>query len=630
MAFINVSPDLMARAAQSVAGIGSALNQAHAVAAPVTTSVVAAAGDEVSVAIAALFGGFGRDFQALGARGAAFHGQFAAALGGGGAAYAGAEAASAAPLEALITTAQQVPWFSPWELATGRPLFGVGANGAAGTGQAGGAGGWLVGYGGIGGSGVAGTASCPNGGAGGVGGAGGAWGTGGGGGVGGAGYSGAVGGNGGVGGIGGAAGTFGRGGAGGIGGGGGSRSTTTAAGGLGGSGGAGGTSGPLGMGGPGGHGGAGGTGGSGAAGSAGNPGSGPYGSVGAGGVGGAGGAGGAGETNPPANSPNVYIAQANNPGSVSVINPSGTVIATTAVGRYPYSVAVSPTGTFAGDVYVTNYSDSSVSVINPSGIVIATITGSFSTPEQVAVSPTGTFAGDVYVANRGNGTVSVIQPGGTLTAPTFTVLTTVSVGVGGRPRPVGLAVSPITGDVYVTNSGSNKVSVIQPGGTLTAPTFTVLTTIVVGQGPSGVAISPTGTFAGDVYVESSGTGTVSVIGPGNTLLTTITGFSLSGGSFPVAVSSTTGDAYVANSDGTVSVIQPGGTLTAPTFTVLSPITVGSSPLAVAANPATTGTYAGDIYVTNNGSVSVINPTSKAVVATFAIDGGNWYGIAVAP
>jgi len=135
MTFVDVSPNLLAGAAESLARVGSALDRAHALASPATTTVAAAAADEVSVAIATLFGGFGREFQALGAQCAAFHGQFALALGAGGSAYAAAEASNVMPLKTLISDAQQYPWLSPWQGLTGRPLFGVGTNGAAGTGR---------------------------------------------------------------------------------------------------------------------------------------------------------------------------------------------------------------------------------------------------------------------------------------------------------------------------------------------------------------------------------------------------------------------------------------------------------------------------------------------------------------
>jgi len=98
MSFVTVSPELVTAAAQNVASIGSALEQAHAVAAPATTSVVAAAGDEISAAIAAVFSGHGQAFQAASAQAARVHSQFVQALSGAAGAYAAAEGAAAGTL----------------------------------------------------------------------------------------------------------------------------------------------------------------------------------------------------------------------------------------------------------------------------------------------------------------------------------------------------------------------------------------------------------------------------------------------------------------------------------------------------------------------------------------------------
>jgi triacylglycerol lipase len=55
-----------------------------------TTGVLAAAEDEVSAGIAALFSGHAREYQALGAQAAAFHDRFVRALTAGAGSYAGA------------------------------------------------------------------------------------------------------------------------------------------------------------------------------------------------------------------------------------------------------------------------------------------------------------------------------------------------------------------------------------------------------------------------------------------------------------------------------------------------------------------------------------------------------------
>jgi len=101
MSYVVAAPEFLASAASDLSGIGSSLSAGHAVAAVPTTAVVAAAGDEVSAAVASLFSGHGQAFQALGAQAAAFHDQFVQALKAGAGAYASTEAASAGPLQTL-------------------------------------------------------------------------------------------------------------------------------------------------------------------------------------------------------------------------------------------------------------------------------------------------------------------------------------------------------------------------------------------------------------------------------------------------------------------------------------------------------------------------------------------------
>lgn len=103
MSYLVVSPDLLATAAIDLDSIGSALSAANAAAAVRTTSLLAAAADEVSAALAALFSGHGQAYQALSAQAAAFHQQFMQALGTGAASYAAAEAANASPLSPCWT-----------------------------------------------------------------------------------------------------------------------------------------------------------------------------------------------------------------------------------------------------------------------------------------------------------------------------------------------------------------------------------------------------------------------------------------------------------------------------------------------------------------------------------------------
>ncbi|MEK1270689.1 PE family protein, partial [Mycobacterium ulcerans] len=185
MSFLIAAPEMLTAAAADIATIGSTISAADAIAAAPTTSVLAAAADEVSLAIAGLFSAHAKQYQAFSVQAATFHEQLVRSLAAGGFSYATAEAANASPLEFLLDAVN-----APTQTLFGRDLIGNGTDGAAGTGANGGDGGLLWGNGGNGGSGATGQ----------VGGSGGAAGLIGTGGTGGAGGTGAAGGTGGAGG----------------------------------------------------------------------------------------------------------------------------------------------------------------------------------------------------------------------------------------------------------------------------------------------------------------------------------------------------------------------------------------------------------------------------------------------
>jgi hypothetical protein len=90
-----------------VARLNSELKVTMAAAAP-PKGIVAPSADEVSAAIAALFGSYAQEYQALGAQATAFHNEFVQLVSKGGSQAASAEAAAVAPYVAwLETTAQQ-------------------------------------------------------------------------------------------------------------------------------------------------------------------------------------------------------------------------------------------------------------------------------------------------------------------------------------------------------------------------------------------------------------------------------------------------------------------------------------------------------------------------------------------
>ncbi|OBK30954.1 hypothetical protein A5634_14895 [Mycobacterium asiaticum] len=286
MSFVVAALDMMETATADVAQIGGALNAGSLAAVIPTTQVAAAAADEVSVAVAALFGAHANEYQAAAAQAVAYHQEFVRNLGAAAASYGGAEAAILGQLESTLLGGGAVAGISdaineissgafqglvygpvhaigqawiasplgqaidpvinaPTQALFGRDLIG---NGSAGTASHpnGGAGGFLFGDGGAGYSPTGGVLPL----AGGTGGSAGLIGTGGTGGTGWAGGTGGIGGvggllmgNGGHGGAGGAAiPTTGTGGAGGAGG----QALLFGDGGYGGTGGTGGTLGALG------------------------------------------------------------------------------------------------------------------------------------------------------------------------------------------------------------------------------------------------------------------------------------------------------------------------------------------------------------------------------------------------
>ncbi len=146
MSFVLIAPEFVTAAAGDLTNLGSSISAANASAASATTQVLAAGADEVSARIAALFGGFGLEYQAISAQVAAYHQRFVQALSTGAGAYASAEAAAAEQIVLGVINA-------PTQALLGRPLIGDGAN-ATTPGGAGGAGGLLFGNGGAGAAGA--------------------------------------------------------------------------------------------------------------------------------------------------------------------------------------------------------------------------------------------------------------------------------------------------------------------------------------------------------------------------------------------------------------------------------------------------------------------------------------------
>jgi hypothetical protein len=96
MRYVITAPEALAATAADVARIGTSIDTASAAAAGSISGLPAAAEDEVSAAVAKLFGLYGQEYRALVGQAAAFHSEFTQALAAAGNAYALAETGNVA------------------------------------------------------------------------------------------------------------------------------------------------------------------------------------------------------------------------------------------------------------------------------------------------------------------------------------------------------------------------------------------------------------------------------------------------------------------------------------------------------------------------------------------------------
>ncbi len=268
-----------------------------------------------------------------------------------------------------------------------------------------------------------------------------------------------------------------------------------------------------------------------------------------------------------------------NQDSVARIDPTtNTVQQTIRVGKGPVAIAVG-----GGFVWVANSLDGTVSQIDPrtSGGQVVDRIGVGNGPAGVAYGP-----GGVWVADSVDRTVVRIDP---------------VTGTAGHPIPVDAGADAIAvgdGAVWVTSESAGVLSRVDPGaGSVTA-------TIDVGNGPVAVAAGPKG-----VWVANSLDATVSRVDPVTDRVTTI---EVGEGPSGVAVAPDGSSVWVSNElSGTFSRIDPAA------GRVFETGTVGGLPQGIAGNGRTA-------YVAVRGSssahrggtltVAVANPA-----ATYHID-----------
>ncbi len=205
----------------------------------------------------------------------------------------------------------------------------------------------------------------------------------------------------------------------------------------------------------------------------------------------------------------------------------------------------------------------------------------------------------VYVANTGSNSVSVID------TASRTVTATIAVG----RHPVGVAVDPSTRTVYVTNYDDSSVSVIDTAS------GTVIARMGVGSHPGGVAVDPDAQIA---YVTNGDSAAVSVI---DVKTHTVTATVPTGkGPSRVAIDRTAHRLFVTTTDPTVTVIDTTNR------TVIGSVALRVHPAGIAIDTASHTAY---IASGDDASVSLVDTISLGVTASVPV-GQRPAGVAVDP
>jgi YVTN family beta-propeller protein len=168
---------------------------------------------------------------------------------------------------------------------------------------------------------------------------------------------------------------------------------------------------------------------------------------------------------------------------------SGKVNKSLPVAGEPEGVTTAPDGRF---VYVTCEDDASIFVIDTAAAGIAKSFKVGRRPRSVAFLRDGSRA---YVTNENDASLTVVD------AARHEPLRTISLG-GPEIKPMGLALSPDSGQLYVSTGRGRKVFVLDTA------TEKITASFEVGQRPWGIAVSPDGKT---LYTANGPANDVSVI-----------------------------------------------------------------------------------------------------------------------
>jgi YVTN family beta-propeller protein/VCBS repeat-containing protein len=292
---------------------------------------------------------------------------------------------------------------------------------------------------------------------------------------------------------------------------------------------------------------------------------------------------------------------------------TGTVIATDADGD-ALNYTVTGTPPVAPSTWAT-----------PKGTVtINQSTGAYTyTPTPSARLAAGTTASadtDTFTVAVSDGQTATTADVSVYVSPTQ-VDTKAPITVGTTPSAVVISTAPNDYRMYVANTGSNTVSVINTstGQRIDANSSSSSMDISVSASPSALALSADGKR---LYVANTGSGTVSVINTDTykVIDTNTRSFgtqSISVGSSPSALLLNGTRLYVANrGSNTVSVIDT----TTNAVVDVNPNASGTQSISVGASPNALALRGTQLYVSNSAgnSVSVINTSTNSVTTTIAV------------
>jgi YVTN family beta-propeller protein len=188
----------------------------------------------------------------------------------------------------------------------------------------------------------------------------------------------------------------------------------------------------------------------------------------------------------------LYIANEDSSMMSAVDIAHGTVVSRTPIGREPEGVRVSPDGRV---VFVTSEGESTVTAVDANSGRVLRTTRVGKRPRNVIFIPDSANGGRLlYVSSEEGGVVTMLN------ANTGAVLARIALPAG--TKPMGLALSPDEGRLYVSTGRHGTIEVID------TKSRRDIASVKVGRRPWGIALTPDGKW---LYTADGPSNTVSVV-----------------------------------------------------------------------------------------------------------------------